>query len=120
MNQILNELVVYAPCNSKRRFGSVPTEPYWVGDGGYVVVDGYTYDQYLGCGVGTNPSFDFQFLETQPNINGLVFDGNISYCPRFPNGVNYVKKNITSANTSETTNLNSETENFKNIFMYKP
>lgn len=117
MNQILNELVVYAPCNSKRRFGSVPTEPYWVGDGGYVVVDGYTYDQYLGCGVGTNPSFDFQFLETQLNINGLVFDGNISYYPRFPNGVDYVRKNITSTNTSETTNLNNETENFKNIFM---
>ena len=112
-SNILNELVVYNPVNSKRRFGStIPT-----GDGGYVVIDGYTYDHYIGCGVGGNVSFDFEFLTPQPNLTGLIFDGSINFYPRFPSHVYFVHKNIGNMNTGETTNLNNETKAFKNIFM---
>ena len=113
MNRTLDELIVYNPKNTKRRFGStVPS-----GDGGYVVVDGYTYDYYVGCGVGGNASFDIEFLKTQPNINGLVFDGSISHYPRFSNHVYFVHKNIGNTNTIHLTNLNNETKHFENIFM---
>lgn len=111
--EILDELVVYSPINPKRRFGSsVPT-----GDGGYVVVDGYDYDYYIGCGVGGNASFDFEFLQNRPNMTGLVFDGSINFYPRFPSHVYFVHRNIGVSNTQQTTNLNNETKQHKNIFM---
>ena len=113
MKEILDQLVVYAPVNLKRRFGStVPT-----GDGGYVVVDGYGYDHYIGCGVGGNTSFDVEFLNTQPDITGLVFDGSIGYHPYFPQHVYFVHRNISNQNTGTETTLNNETSRYDNIFM---
>jgi hypothetical protein len=112
-SKILNELVVYNPVNRKRRYGSsVPT-----GDGGYVVVDGYEYDHYIGCGVGGNASFDIEFLQPRPNMTGLIFDASINFYPRFPSHVYFVHRNIGSANTHQTTTLNNETSSYKNIFM---
>lgn len=113
LKHVLDELVVYSPVNPKRRFGSsVPT-----GDGGYVVVDGYQYDHYIGGGVGGNTSFDVEFLSTQPNMTGLVFDGCINFYPHFPSHVYFVHRNISDDNTAATTNLNHETRNFNDIFM---
>lgn len=110
---LLNELVVYSPSFSKRRYGStIPS-----GDGGYVVVDGYSYDYYIGCGVGGNMSFEQEFLSQRQDLNGLLFDGTIDYYPLVSNHVYFVPKNIADHNTLRLTNLNNETKNHRDIFM---
>lgn len=109
-DDLLNELLVYQPKNSKKRFGTK-------GDGGYVVVDNYKYDYYIGCGVGYDTSFDQDFLNEHKSIFGLVFDGNINYIPNFLNKINYVKKNIGIINDNTTSTLNFETEEYQNIFL---
>lgn len=112
-SEILDQLVVYSPKNQKIRYGStVPS-----GDGGYVVVDCYEYDYYIGCGVGGNCSFEAGFLSSRPNINGLIFDGTIKYYPIFSNHVYFVPKNIADHNTSYLTNLNNECYIHNDIFL---
>lgn len=106
----INSLVVFQPSNAKTRLGNN-------GDGGYVIIDGYNYDYYVGCGLGWNPSFDFNFINNNPNIKGLVFDGTISYNPKFTDNVTFVHKNISDTNTNITTNLQEELEPYDNIFM---
>lgn len=111
-SKILEQLVVYNPTNKKKRFGStVPT-----GDGGYVTVDGYQYDYYIGCGVGGNISFEHEFLQDKPTMTGLVFDGSVNFYARFPSHVYFVHRNIGTIDR-QTTTLNNETSNHKDIFM---
>lgn len=110
MNTLLDQLVVYNSVKPKTRLGSI-------GDGGYVVIDGYDYDFYIGCGIGSNPQFDMQFIRKYPNIKGLVFDGEIEYCMYFSHWVHFVARNIAGENTDHTTNLNEETDPFNNIFI---
>lgn len=107
---IINSLIVLQPSNPKTRLGNN-------GDGGYVIVDGYSYDYYIGCGLGWDPSFDKDFIKTNPNTKGLVFDGTIPYNPQFSENITFIHKNISHIDTDQTTSLHKETYNYKNIFM---
>lgn len=106
----IENLMLYEPSNLKTRYGNH-------GDGGYVLVEDYQYDYYLGCGIGYDLSFERDFLNKNKNINGSLYDGTINYTVNISNNILYYKKNISSNNTEETTNLNLETENYKNIFL---
>jgi hypothetical protein len=114
MNDILDALVVYNPKNNKIRLGSSGNGN---GDGGYVIIDGYEYDYYIGCGIGYSTQFDFEFSQKYPNITGLAFDGEIKHYPNLPSNIKFISKNISTNNTNHETNLNHEMQNFNNIFM---
>lgn len=110
MNSLLSQLVVYEPRNTKIRLGSF-------GDGGYVIVDGYDYDFYIGCGVGGNIKFDCDFIDKHQNINGVAFDGTINHAPPFPNKISFVRKNIGTSKNENETDLMDETANYNDIFI---
>jgi hypothetical protein len=105
---VLSYLITYRPFNPKVRFGIKR-------DGGYVVVDNYKYDFFISGGVGTDVSFEFDFIE-QNKISGVVLDGTVE-APNLPKGFCFVKKNIGSINSEYTSNLVEYIQNYKNIFL---
>lgn len=108
--QLLDYLTVYTPKNPKKRMGK------W-GDGGYVIVDGYNYDLYLSCGIGPDVSFDKDFVKVHPNTKGYMFDGTLTSMPPQVGQLQIILENIGHENTEKTTNLESESSGFKDIFI---
>lgn len=73
----------------KRRLGTL-------GDGGYVIVDGYHYDLFLSAGVGSNTDFERDFIRENWHLSedaAFMFDGTISGVPNVA-GVKYIGRNI--------------------------
>lgn len=111
MNQeILDNLIVYAPVNTKVRVGQSL-------DGGYVIIDGYDYDYYISCGLGNNISFELDFCSSKPNIKGAAFEHSDYPTDRLPANLSFVKKNISENNSEIETNLEEEIEPYKDVFI---
>jgi hypothetical protein len=108
--KILDELIVYSPINQKFHFGCN-------GDGGYVIIDGYDYDYFISCGIENNVTFENDFCNYKNYISGLAFDGTVNRPSNLSNNIDFLKINISCENTDNTTNLNEETKNYKNIFI---
>ena len=105
---ILKNLITYNPVNGKLRFGQLH-------DGGYVVVDGYEYDYFLGAGLNMEVSFEEEFSKKYPNVRGTGFDGQTG--AKMPTGMEYMKKNIASESNFYTTNLKEYAKRYNNIFI---
>ena len=103
-------LTVYESATPKVRVGSV-------GDGGYVIVDGLTYDSMLSCGIETNIDFEKEFLQKNPSLECFAFDGTINGLPQEVERLTFVKKNIGTTNTDKTTNLHEYINPYSNIFL---
>ena len=86
-------------------------------DGGYVIVDGFSYDHFLSCGIADDTRFELAFLDKYPRLTCDAFDGTISSFPSHNKNINWIKKNIGYVNSEETTNLKSYTRNYKNMFL---
>ena len=86
-------------------------------DGGYVIIDGLEYDLLLGCGISNDDSFEHCFLKKYTKINCFAFDGTIKNLPNSHERINFVKKNISDKNSSNTTNLHKIINNYQNIFL---
>ena len=90
-------------------------------DGGYVIseLDG-GYDCYISCGVNNEESFTRDFIDFYkiPDGKMFAFDGTIDIYPyEYSTDIFFMKKNISSINTSSTTNLDFLLNNHKDIFL---
>lgn len=103
-------LTVYKPAQEKVRIGSK-------GDGGYVIVNGLTYDHLIGCGISDDVNFEIEFMKKY-NVSCSAFDGTVNGLPENAktSGINFIKKNIGPTNTPTTTNLHEEIKPYNDIF----
>ena len=105
---VLSYLITHHPFNNKIRLGINR-------DGGYVIVDGYDYDFFISGGVGTDVSFEFDFIEKY-KINGVVLDGTVE-APNLPEGLSFVRKNIGNKNNDNLSDLVKYIQDYENIFL---
>ena len=101
-------LTVYEIPNNMIRVG--PHE-----DGGYIIVDGFSYDLFISCGIGNDVRFEDAFLDIH-NIRCIAFDGTISLLPPHRNNIEWIPKNIGYSNDTKTTNLKEYIQDSRNIF----
>lgn len=115
--EILKNLVVYNPVNSRIRLGRM-----W--DGGYVIIDGYDYDYFISAGIGgigsgidEDISFEVDFAKKYPHVKGLLFDGTAEGPQYVPEQYKFVKKNIDPLPSNTTTNLKEYIDSYNDIFI---
>ena len=53
-------------------------------DGGYIIVDGLTYDELIACGISDDVTFENDFIQKY-NVNCIAFDGTIDNLPQNSN-----------------------------------
>ena len=110
-DEILKNLICYAPVNSKVRYGHNL-------DGGYIVVSGYKYDCFLSAGIGKEVTFEEAFLENNPDTAYCVaFDGTLDRYEALPHKIKYVKRNIDTYDSESTTTLKKYIEPYKDAFL---
>ena len=80
-------LRIYKPQRPRKHLGRKS-------DGGYVVVDGLSYDVLLSAGVGDDSSFEIDFLKQHPNLMCHAFDGTVDQWPIAHERIHYYKKNV--------------------------
>lgn len=88
-------------------------------DGGYVtaVLEG-DYDLYIGCGLNDEISFEQDFANKFPHINGFTFDGSLSKRPdNLPRQFAFVPINVGGENTNNETNLVPFLNVSNNVFL---
>ncbi len=107
---LIDNLILFKPVNKKIRLGGSS-------DGGYVIIDNYEYDLYVSCGIGGDISFDIGFFNYKKNIKYLTFDGTVDRPNDMPSEIDFIKKNISYINTTETTNLEEYIKAYNNIFL---
>jgi hypothetical protein len=95
----MDYLTVYKPSAlfQKTRFGSS-------GDGGYVIIDGLTYDSIISGGVADNIDFEIEFVNKY-NLPCFAYDGTVASLPRTHEKVTFIKKNIGVEDTDTITTL---------------
>jgi len=108
--EILKNLVLYNPVNKKIRLGHHE-------DGGYVIIDSYNYDYFISGGIGENTTFETDFCNKYPNIQGLIFDKTVNEPQKLPTQIKFIKKNIGFENNETTTNLIENIRDYKNVFI---
>jgi hypothetical protein len=86
-------------------------------DGGYILVDGYSYDLMLGCGINDDSSFEHAFLQKYPEVPIYAFDGTIESFPNPHPKIQFINKNISDKNDNTHTNMHQLIKNKKNIFL---
>ena len=62
-------------------------------------------------------TFEKEFCKKYPNITCYAYDGTINGLPESNNNIQFIKKNITSYNSQDTTNLFDMFEKYNNIFL---
>jgi hypothetical protein len=90
-------------------------------DGGYVFaeLDG-GYDCYISAGISNEESFSRDFIDkyNMNQYNSFGFDGTISNYPyEYTKKINFIKKNISSFNDDNNSNLSTLMNTYKNIFL---
>lgn len=105
----LDSLVTYKLPNPKIRLGRN-------GDGGYVILDGFTYDFFIGCGIDKEVSFENDFCQKY-NIPCVAFDGTVNGIPDTKENIRFVQKNISGTESDTTTNLHDLIKDKENIFL---
>lgn len=106
----LDYLIVYESDNPKTRMGSE-------NDGGYIIVPNLTYDGFISCGIADDTTFEKEFCNLYPNITCLAYDGTIDKLPEENARIIFIKKNIDSYNSNDTTNLLETIEKYNDIFL---
>ena len=101
---ILQNLICFNPFMNKIRIGIKK-------DGGYVIVQGYEYDFIISGGVGSDISFELEFMNMHPQVKGLLFDGTVEK-PVLPDNLTFINKNI-----GHTNNLIEYIKNYNNVFL---
>ena len=116
----MNYLTVYKSDFPKKRLGSSNSthvnDNNTIGDGGYIVADLDNYDVLISCGIADDITFEVDFLKDM-HIPCMAFDGTVDSLPTDNSKINFIKKNISSENTTITTNLHEEIQPYRNIFL---
>jgi glycosyltransferase involved in cell wall biosynthesis len=90
-------------------------------DGGYVIADGLAkYDAYISAGVSCEESFTRDFINTyhMNESNSFAFDGTVqSYPWEYTTDVSFVRKNISTMNDNQNTNLDTLLSRHKDAFL---
>lgn len=102
-------LQIYKLPNQKIRIGKD-------NDGGYVILDGFSYDLLIGCGISDDNSFETQFTHKY-GVHCYAFDGTIEKMPDPDPNITFVRKNISNKNNKKKTNLHDLISKHKNIFL---
>lgn len=102
-------LSTYKIPNKKIRVGPMS-------DGGYVIADGFDYDLFISCGIGTDIRFEDSLLDMH-SMSCYAFDGTIDSLPYHRNSIEFIKKNVGPYNTKTTTNLKDIIKNNAKIFL---
>lgn len=105
----MEHLTVYNPVAQKTRFGSS-------GDGGYVIIDGLTYDSIISGGVSNNIDFEIEFVNTY-NVPCFAYDGTVPCLPKSHEKVTFIRKNIGIEDTDNITTLRDIIGRYDQIFM---
>lgn len=85
-------------------------------DGGYVIIDGLSYDLLIGCGISNDISFEEEFIELF-DVDCYAFDGTINKLPQQNPRIKFIKKNISKRNNKKETNLHELINKANNIFL---
>ena len=102
-------LKVYKLKNTKIRLGKE-------NDGGYVILDGFSYDILIGCGISADISFETQFINKY-DVDCYAFDGTVEDLPQPNTRIKFIKKNISKRNSLTETNLRELISKYNNIFL---
>lgn len=92
-------------------------------DGGYVIVNNLDYDYYISCGIGSDVTFDIDFLNQHPSFlskggEGVGIDGTVARPSNFPRSFGFISKNIGPKNDNRYTNLKDIFEkNYTDVFL---
>jgi len=87
-------------------------------DGGYIIADGLTYDTFISCGIADDVTFENDFIRKYNVTECFAFDGTIEKLPtNSDKNITFVKKNISSKITDNTTNLSDYVCEKNNIFL---
>ncbi len=108
----METLAIFQAPVSKSRIGKP-------NDGGYVICNlPGSYDCLISGGIANDVSFEQAFLSLQScSIPCYAFDGTISKLPVEDPNIKFIKKNLGSSETTNTTNLCSTIEPYNNVFM---
>lgn len=85
-------------------------------DGGYVIIDGLSYDLLIGCGISNDISFEEVFIE-RFDVDCFAFDGTINKLPGKNPRIRFIKKNISNKNNKKETNLHELINQANDIFL---
>lgn len=90
-------------------------------DGGYVIADNVgTYDLYISAGVSNEESFSRDFIQkySMNETNSYAFDGtNANYPYDYTTDISFIRKNISTVNDSNNTNLDNLLSRHKDAFL---
>ena len=108
----MDACIVYQAPYSKRRVGAL-------GDGGYVICDmPGSYDGFISCGIGNDVSFENEFINMYPTLECYAFDGTIDRLPpNYHKNIVFVRKNVGSCNTKNTTDLIEYIDGKSDVFL---
>lgn len=108
----MNSLQVFQSPFPKIRLGHADK------DGGYLVAQlPGTYDYLVSGGISDDVTFEQDLLKRFPECKGVGFDGTIKTLPDIVPNFEFVAQNITSQETSTTTNLLKWIGDYKNVFL---
>jgi hypothetical protein len=107
---LVRALTVFAPERPKVRVGSA-------GDGGYVIVDGGSYDCFISGGIANDVSFEAQFLQMHPSLTCEAFDGSVEGLPWKLDRAVFHRKWISGREAAGETNLRDLLSRCRNAFV---
>ena len=85
-------------------------------DGSYIIIDGYSYDLMLGCGISNDSLFEHAFLQKYLEVPIYAFDGTIKSFPNPHPKIQFINKNISDKNDEKLTNMHYLINSKENIF----
>ena len=86
-------------------------------DGGYVVFSGLTYDLFISCGIARDIRFEEEFLDQNPGLCCLAYDGTIHEFPSTEKPINWFPKNIAAYPSNSESDLSDVLDGFSNVFL---
>jgi hypothetical protein len=106
----MEALITYAPLLPKIRVGRER-------DGGYVIVNGLSYDAFISCGIGNEVSFETAFTELYPGLGGYAFDGTVDRPKALPDCMVFYRWNIGPSHDPTMTNLKPLLSRYRDVFL---
>lgn len=88
-------------------------------DGGYVVctIPDVKYDILIGAGISNDTSFEDMWLEKNPGIKCIGFDGTIQSCPSKNPNFTWINKNIGPVSDANHSNLSDLVDTHQSVFL---
>lgn len=113
----ISDLIVYDCENENHKKTRIGNK----NDGGYVILSNFTYDCFIGCGIGNDDGFEHDFMNTYLDsgrkIDAYAFDGFIDKLPHPTDKITFIQKNIGYGNDLKTSNMHDLIDKYNDIFL---